>query len=49
MMSFFATSFGSHGRGEQGTLPQYPDVAFEHATGFMRGSDNIATFSAAVL
>ena len=41
----FATSFGfMDAVNEVAVL--YPDVAFEHATGFKRESDNIATYSA---
>lgn len=41
----FATSFGFMDSVNE-VAAQYPDVAFEHATGFMRESDNVATFSA---
>ena len=41
----FATSFGFMDAVNQ-VAAQYPNVAFEHATGFMRESDNVATYSA---
>ena len=41
----FATSFGFMDSVNE-VAAQYPDVAFEHATGFKRESDNVATYSA---
>ena len=41
----FATSFGFMGPVNE-VATKYPDVAFEHATGFIRDSDNVATYSA---
>ncbi len=41
----FATSFGFMDAVNE-VAAQYPDVAFEHATGYIRESDNVATFSA---
>ncbi len=41
----FATSFGFMDAVNE-VAAQYPDVAFEHATGFKRESDNVATYSA---
>ena len=41
----FTTSFGFMDPTNE-VAKQYPDVKFEHATGFKRESDNVSTFSA---
>jgi len=41
----FTTSFGFMDSTNE-VAKQYPDVKFEHATGFKRESDNVSTFSA---
>jgi len=41
----FTTSFGFMDATNE-VAAQYPDVLFEHATGFKRDTDNVATFSA---
>ena len=43
----FTTSFGFMDPTNE-VAKQYPDVKFEHATGFKRESDNVSTFSARV-
>ena len=41
----FTTSFGYMDATNE-VAAKYPDVAFEHATGFIRNTDNVATYSA---
>jgi simple sugar transport system substrate-binding protein len=41
----FATSFG-FGDAVNAVAPRFPDVKFEHATGFMQDSENIALYNA---
>jgi len=41
----FTTSFGYMGPTNE-VAASYPDVVFEHATGFLRESDNVSTYSA---
>ncbi len=41
----FTTSFG-YGEATNAVAGQFPDVVFEHATGYLREHDNVSTYSA---